>query len=369
MNYDNLHELINRYETNLDMLYNEENDELFKWRALYTWQAEWYKPKETFTSFAERYIAAKKDFGLFIDNSRIHPSSGVIKLWEKEPDTIESLFCNILFGEYSSISDIHDNMEEFLYEYERLRQKYFPSSWSYKIDRHSASVFLAMNEPDVNYVYKSTEALRMADYTEFGLEIGYGQSFRLLNYYKLCDEIVEALKEHQSLLDQHFSRLTDGYYTDHSLHLLTFDLMYCCNAYNFYHGLAKPVTPKPVRKASKNALSAEEAARIEAEKTEKRSALESEIAELEKQCAEYAEISLLNVQITSNQYGIGIVIGHNANTIKVKFAETERSFVLNKKYTVRPHFENDEEIVTIFTEYADKKERISKLTRQLAELK
>ena len=33
MNYDNLHELINRYESNIDILYNEEHDELFKWRA------------------------------------------------------------------------------------------------------------------------------------------------------------------------------------------------------------------------------------------------------------------------------------------------------------------------------------------------
>ena len=37
MNLDNLHELINRYEQNIDILYGEEHDELFKWRAVKTW--------------------------------------------------------------------------------------------------------------------------------------------------------------------------------------------------------------------------------------------------------------------------------------------------------------------------------------------
>ena len=31
MNMENLHELINRYEEKLDVFYNDEHDELFKW--------------------------------------------------------------------------------------------------------------------------------------------------------------------------------------------------------------------------------------------------------------------------------------------------------------------------------------------------
>ena len=369
MNYDNLHELINRYEANLEMLYSAEHDELFKWRAMHTWQAEWTKPQDAFTSFAERYTAAKRDFFLFSDNSRIHPSSGVLKLWEKEPATVEKLFNETLLGECESVAEIQDHMDRFLDEYEQLRQKYFPSSWSYKMDRHAASVFLAVNKPDVNYVFKSTEAHRMAAYAEFGLEIGSGRSFRLPNYYKLCDEIVEALKEHESLLEKHFARLTDDYYADHSLHLLAFDLMYCCNTYNFYKGLTKPVTQKPARKPNRSRVSAEEAAMLEAERLEKISALESEIAELEQQCAECEEISLLDVQVTSEQYGVGTVIRQNADMITVRFPEMEKSFVLNKKFKARPTFENDEDVVAIFTEYAAAKDKLRTLYRNLERLR
>lgn len=99
MNLENLHELIQRYEKGLDWIYGTKHDELFKWRVMATWRREWYKPEDAFASFGERFTAAKKDFSLFMDNSRMHPSSGVIKLWEKEPATVERLFSEVLFAE------------------------------------------------------------------------------------------------------------------------------------------------------------------------------------------------------------------------------------------------------------------------------
>ena len=60
MNLENLHELIQRYENSIDWLYGTEHDELFKWRAMATWRKEWLKPKDAFTSFANRFTAAKK---------------------------------------------------------------------------------------------------------------------------------------------------------------------------------------------------------------------------------------------------------------------------------------------------------------------
>ena len=99
MNTDNLHELIKQYENDIDRIYNAEHDELFKWRAFYVWRKEWFRPADAFASFADRFNAARKEFSLFIDNSRMHPSSGVFKLWEKEPATVENLFQNILLAD------------------------------------------------------------------------------------------------------------------------------------------------------------------------------------------------------------------------------------------------------------------------------
>lgn len=371
MNKDNLHQLINEYEDNIDKIYGKEHDELFKWRAMKVWRDEWFKPDEAFSSFAERFNAARKEFLLFMDNSRMHPSTGVIKLWEKEPEAVEHLFYDVLFADtHGDISAVQNHMDRFLEEYENPRCKYFPSNWSFKQDRHSASVFLAINNPDFNYVYKSSEALTMAKYLDFGFSIGSGISFSLPNYYRLCDEIVSVLREHDSLLEKHFSRLTQEYYNDQSLHLLAFDLMYCCRTYNFYRVVTLPAAVKAKRKRTvAESVSPEEAKRQEEERLAKIAELEQEINELERDCDNCSEISLIGVQVTAKPYGTGTVIAQDRNTIKVRFDNAEKSYILDKKFIARPRFENDDEIISIFTEYSQKQEQIKRLRTELTILK
>ena len=369
MNLDNLHELINRYEAKLDKLYDKNNDELFKWRAMKTWREEWFKPVESFPSFAERFTAARKDFSLFIDNSRMHPSSGVLKLWEKEPETVEHLFTDVLFGDaHGDAAAAQDLMDTFLDKYEKLRQKYYPGNWSYKQDRHSASVYLAMNDPDFHYVFKSSEALTMAKYVDFGFSIGAGASFSLVNYYRLCDEIVAVLKEHESLLEKHFAMLTDACYNDQSLHLLAFDLMYCCRTYGYYKGLIAPSTGKVKKKTYTNEPTAEELAQKEAERLAKIDAIEQEIDALERSIDGCEDISLIGVQVTSAQYGTGVVTGQDINKIAVQFDTVQKSFFLDKKFPARPRFEDDEQIVETFTVYGRAQEQIKRLQRELERL-
>lgn len=368
MNTENLHELINRYEAKLDKLYDKNNDELFKWRAMKTWRQEWFKPEDIFSSFAERFAAAKKDFSLLIDNSRMHPSSGVLKLWEKEPETVEHLFLDVLFGDAHGDVDAAQNlMDTFLEEYEKLRQKYFPGNWSYKQDRHSVSVYLAMNEPKFHYVFKSSEALMMAKYIDFGFSIGAGANFSLVNYYRLCDEIVAALreKEHEGLLEKHFAKLTDACYNDQSLHLLAFDLMYCCRTYGYYKGLIVPSTGKVKKKTYTSEPTAEELAQKKAERLAKIDAIEQEINALERSTDGCEDISLIGVQVTSAQYGTGTVIGQEINKVAVQFETVQKSFILDKKFLARPRFEDDESIVEAFTTYGRAQEQIKRLQREL----
>ena len=365
MNNDNLHELIERYESKLDKLYGEEHDELFKWRAMKTWRDAWFKPEGSFPSFAERFTAAKKDFSLFIDNSRMHPSSGVLKLWEKEPETVEHLFYGVLFKDVSEdVAEAQKQMDSFLDGYETLRQIYYPGNWSFKQDRHSASVFLAMNEPEFHYVYKSTEALTMAKYIDFGFEIGAGGSFSLVNYYRLCDGIVEALKEHTSLLEKHFNKVSEQCYEDRSLHLLAFDIMYCCRTYNYYKDLIIPSTGK-VRKKTSGSLIVEDFARIEEERLARIDSIEREIEELERSIDGCEDISLIGVQVDSAQYGVGRVVSQEINQINVQFDTVQKKYVLDKKFPSRPRFENDDQIVEAFTVYGRAQAQIKKLNKEL----
>ena len=362
MYYDNLHAVIERYENSLPHLYGRrERDELFKWRAMKTWREEWYKPEG---SFADRFNAARKDFGWFTDASRVHPSAGVVKLWQKEPEKVEHLFKDVLLK--SSNGDVdaaQSQMLEFVELYNQLiDNKHLYKS--YKQDKHSASVYMAMNEPSFHYVYYYSDAKKMASYIDFERHIGSGRSFSLAVYYDLCGEIVSALRQHQSLLEKHFDYLSAEHYRDESLHLLAFDLMYCAHTAGFYEGLKKPSTARKVTVGSKkNTVDLQ----FEAKRAQ-REALEAHLAELEARFDEYEELSLLGVEVTSDQYGTGVVISQKVNMLTVRFAAKEVTFKISKTQPRRPRFEDDEAAVEILTEYGELYDEIKRIQRQLAEL-
>ena len=366
MHYDNLHAVIERYENSLPHLYGRrERDELFKWRAMKTWREEWYKPEGSFANFADRFNAARKDFGWFMDASRMHPSAGVIKLWEKEPEKVEHLFCDLLLLKSNgNVQEAQSHMDEFLASYELLRQKYFPGNWGYKQDRHSASVFMALNEPDFHYVYRASDAQLMSIYIDYERSIGSGRSFSLAVYYDMCNELVTALRQHPSLIEKHFDYLTQEHYRDESLHLLAFDLMYCAHTAGFYEGLKKPsAARKAVNSPKKSAVDL----KLE-QKRQQREALEARLAELEARFEEYEELSLLGVEVTSDQYGTGVIVSQKVNMLTVRFESKEVSFKINKTQPRRPRFEDDEAAVEILTEYGALYDDIKRLRDQLREL-
>lgn len=363
MNTNTIDELLDRYEANIDMLYDNEHDEIFKWRALKTFQREWFSPEHS--DFISRFNAATKDFSIFIDNSRMHPRNGVVKLYEKAPGEVERLFCDVLFAEDNGDLELRQqHMDEFLDGMEKLREKHFAANWSFKQDRHSASTFLAMFAPADNYVYKYSETETMAVYGEYGFDIGAGEDFNLAYYYKMCDEIVEVLKKHDSLLEKHFGKLDTGCYDDKSLHLLAFDVMYCCRTYGFYRGLSH-IAKRDSIKAAKEAEKQKEAAALLQEKID---ALTAEIEDLELSLPDISDISLSNVEVTSKTYGIGTVVEHEGNRIKVQFSEVNKTFILDKKYPMRPTFENDADVVEAYSEYASITHKIELLKQELEKM-
>lgn len=171
MNKEILNELINRYEANLEIIYDKEkHNELFKWRAVQCWQREWIERAGEFSNFAERFSAARREFLVLIDNSRMHPSTGVLKLWEHEPESVEALFIEVLFADCGEdVAKTQNQMDKFLEEYEKLREKHFPTNWSYKQSRNSASVFLAVNSLTSTIYLKAVKPVRWRKALSLGL--------------------------------------------------------------------------------------------------------------------------------------------------------------------------------------------------------
>lgn len=147
MNLCNLKRLIQCYEDNLNRVYNlDGHDELFKWRAIQYFRDVWYAPENEGLSFAQRFNKAKKESSVLIDNSRVSPTNGIVKIAEVAEQEVEHLFFDVLLADDSGdIAVRYNHMKAFLEGMEALRVKHYSQYWKYKQDRHAASCYLCFS--------------------------------------------------------------------------------------------------------------------------------------------------------------------------------------------------------------------------------
>ena len=363
MNWENLHELINRYEENIYTLNDSKNDEKFKWHAVQRFQDAWFASDAETLPFAELFHNAIKGSSILVNNGTVQPANGVVKLAEKAPEEVERLFREVLFADDDDdLSVRQEHMEEFLEGMEVLLQQYYPTSWKYRQDRHAASCYLALFAPEQNYIYKYSPVEAFAQNVEYGKDIGSGNSFSLAHYYELGDIVVSALRDHPELLRKHAELLDETYYKDDSLHLLAFDIIYCANTYGFF----KDLKHRPKKEAIK-AYTLEQKRREEEEERQAAiDALEDQIHHIETQIGVYRSISLVGTQVYQKAYGTGIVVQQNVNMIRVRFGDLEKQYIISKKFPMRPTFEDDAEILEALNDYEIKLKELDSLKKKLA---
>jgi hypothetical protein len=95
-------------------------------------------------------------------------------------------------------------------------------------------------------MYKASEATDFASCIEFFDDWGPGTDFRLDVYYRMCDMLVEEIRNSPELRKTHESRYLDkdgnpieGMHPDSNYHILAFDIIYGAPEfrYNFYEGI------------------------------------------------------------------------------------------------------------------------------------
>lgn len=367
MNLENLHTLIDRYEVNYYMLNDSDHDEKFKWAAARGFRDVWFSKEYENLTFSKKFDLAMKCSSIMINNSMISPTTGVVKMAEQKPQEIEALFTELLYAPFDSIEQLQEHMDTFLDKTEAIRQELFPRFYRYKQDRHAVSCYLAFFAPESHFVYRYSDAEEFALRIEFGKDIGSGSSFSLSNYYEMANAVVQAFKEHPSLIEKHDNLFKDSdtYYYDASLHLMAFDLMYCCRCYNFCGNMEYAKKKDSIKAYTAQQLKEKE----QLEHKKKIEEVESAIHQIDVGIDEYREISLLGVEVTQDKYGTGIVIEQENNKIKVQFENAVSTFIINKKYSQRPHFEDDEDIVEAFTQYDELLQKRQRLETELSRLR
>lgn len=328
MNNNHLQQIFAHYIDRFEELNNEEHGEYYKWQIA----KRFHKEMDDALSSSDAELPAKlyelKKLSANLIDSYTQPFHGLVKFAEEEPQTVREMLKELLQDDSNDMASKQKRVQDFLKKSHELREKYYPDSYLYKDDMHSVTGYLFLYDPDHNYIFKATHAQIFADCIEFYDEWGSGDDVNLSVYYRMCDQVVEAIKESKELMATDASRFEiskleneDELYADPMKHILAFDLIYCCSAYGLFDGITF-VRPKSKERQLMQERK-EKAIRLSAALEEAR----AKAKELE-EAKEYLNSVLTEgVLVHHGKYGDGTVKSNGGTSVVIEFPEVgEKQF-------------------------------------------
>ena len=325
MNNGRLNEIIDNYIEQFPMTTNKDCDELYKWVAAAVWRNNWNIDADDFAGMLK---ASATESSNLIDNRFVQPSSGLIQLClvngGKYAEAVREQF-RALLDCSGDIDDRQTRMESFMESVNAMIEEAYPGSWKYPQDMKTVSDYLGMIDPSADYFFKSTEARRFANYVEFGDEIGAGKSFSLKNYYRMCGQIVDGIRQREDLCNMVQNALREKALecgtpevetVDAEFHILAFDIMYCTNAYGFYTAHPHVIPKRKYGKGSQAEIAAKRASY-----QEQIDKLEEEIMPVTGRLSELQYPNVVGTELTHITYGKGVVKEQDAETVILEFTD------------------------------------------------
>lgn len=331
MNEANLNRIFTNYIEKFDILNGPVHKEYFKWIV-----AKKFKPmmdealSVADSDFAGKLSKIQKLTDILADTRYAQPFKALVQYSKKFPEVVRGMFSDLYFGD----DELQDRIDNFLTRSHDLKQEFFPKDTSFKNDVHSVTVYLSMYDPDNHYIFKPRVSRDFADRVEFYDDWGSGDTVKIDVYYRMCDQLVEAINVNKELLAADARRFSgeigvdpESLYRDPCKHILVWDLIYCSPdyKYNLFYGI--PNTPKTPteRKAAREGQ--EQAALQYRELSEKLDRLASQLQTFEETKAYLLEVFSVGAQVTHRVFGKGKVADvddddRNGLIVSVHFADT-----------------------------------------------
>lgn len=324
MNKKNLDKIIEQYVANFDFLNRSEaeggHDEGYKWRVISSFKRHWDIEAKDFASMLQKSMAELSKTNL-VNNASIQPVTGLINLAkvEGEGEFLRGEFRELFKDDGGDLEDRGERVNSFMETVDKRIDEKLNGSWKAHQPRNAVIFYLNLWRPEDNYLFKATQAREWADCVEFADDFGAGDNFSLEKYYKMCDELRNALEDYPEVLKLNKERVAkEAVGFDDNNHLLTFDIIYCSHDMSFY------------RECPTLGVSTKERIRI-ARRREQEEAIENEIQAkadqieaLEKQIKPIP--NLIGKTVNHKLRGKGVVIGHDDKRITVKIESKEIKF-------------------------------------------
>lgn len=318
MNKKNLQMIFKKYIDNFEHINNKTNDENYKWEIAQQFQA--------FDVDAEDFVGMLTQMwklsANLVDSSRQLPFYALVDYAKEEPETVREMFRKLFMDEHMEWEIKQKHIQEFIEASETLRQKYSPDSHLYVNNQRSVMQYLFLRYPESNFGYKASQAKSFADCIEFYEDWGPMTHFRLDVYYKMCEQLVEEIKNNEALLKTHKSRYenTDrNFHPDKNLHILAMDIIYSSQAYDFYNG----ITFEPINAQTKKLHIERMAKAKELEVAHEKAA--EDYALLTDAKAYFVDLFRAGEIVSHRKFGEGKVEVCDGSRITVKFSQLKCS--------------------------------------------
>ena len=327
-------------------------DETIKWTAAASFAQNWDQDAEDMLSMWKQCTKRA-----FIDTRHNHPSQGITMLLKNpaEVEGVRSAFKSLFVKDTDDVEEKWNRVLAFLeYINGRLAELY-PNTTIYLQTKEAVLTYLNLWDPNHNYRYKPAPANNWASYMGY-TDWESGQRFSLRKYYKMCDEILEVVKNHAELLRVHGQRFENGEPDyDRELHILTFDVLYCFWSYEDARREALEEYQETMRQQRINDLEDQ---------------LSKISAEIETKEGLIRDPNCLGIRVQHKKYGVGEVTNISNGKLEVIFGnEGTKVFLYPDAFTKGFLKPEDPAILGLFEQNKILEEEVSALQVKAAQIK
>ena len=215
MNQKAFENIISFYKANYSKI---EKQELYKWKAVQTFQDNWDIDAEDFHGMLQRSL---HDTSNLMSAGNYYPRRMILWMAEKDEDTVRGMFREL----YDLTIDFKVRIENFRETAKLLVEMYKEKNvhHHYQDDR-AIMVYLNLRYPEKYYLYKYTMFKDFVERIDYDEAPKSGEIENLFRFESLCNYIHNYIMQDEELLKLYEPR-KEKYY-DPEYHLLVQDIIY-----------------------------------------------------------------------------------------------------------------------------------------------
>ncbi|RPI19825.1 MAG: EVE domain-containing protein [Ignavibacteriae bacterium] len=212
---DKINELIPAYKK---LIFTPRYNELYKWKALKTFQDNWDIDAVDFAVMYEKSFAGNNNLWT---GQNYFPKKMILFFCTINQEEVRNLFKN-LFDETIAlnerVSNFKDGCDKFILEINK------PNIKQHYQNNTAVSLYLSFRYPEKYYLYKSTDFKNFTRLINFEIST-LKKKDRLDEYFKFCEQLKIILENNIDLVEHHRIRLSEDCFNDEYNTMLTQDFL------------------------------------------------------------------------------------------------------------------------------------------------